>query len=94
MALVMRRTKLYARAFLLTSYLAHQKDRDCIFNFASSRSEWPMTGFISVAVTSLNSIAQLAVVFKCKPPKRNSSLIEFNHINHMLGLLTFPKLDT
>ena len=46
-----------------------------ILNFASSRSEWPMTGFISIAVASLNSIAQLAVVFNCKPPKRNSSFI-------------------
>ena len=25
-----------------------------------------MTGLVSIAVTSLNSIAQLAVVFKCK----------------------------
>ena len=51
------------------------------FNFASSRSEWPMTGFISIAVTSLNSIAQLAAVFKCKPPQRNSSLAGFNHMH-------------
>ena len=49
------------------------------FNFASSRSEWPMTGFVSIAVTSLNSIAQLAVVFKCKLLQRNSSLAGFNH---------------
>ena len=53
------------------------------FNFASSQSEWPMTGFISVAVTSLNSIAQLAVVFKCKPPQRNSSLAGFNHTSYV-----------
>ena len=35
------------------------------------------TGFISIAVTSLNSIAQLAVVFKCKPAKRTFVLSYF-----------------
>ena len=36
-----------------------------------------MTGFISIAVTSLNSIAQLEVVFKCKPAKRTFVLSYF-----------------
>ena len=34
-----------------------------------------MTGFISIAVTSLNSIAQLAVVFNCKPAKHTFVLL-------------------
>ena len=40
-----------------------------------------MTGFTSIAVDSLNSIAQLAVVLKCKPEQRNSPLYEFNHMH-------------
>ena len=75
MATVMCRTKFYARAFLLTSY--RTEPTNGIMNFASSRSEWPMIGFISIAVTSLNSIAQLVVVFKCKPAKRTFVLSYF-----------------
>ena len=58
MALGMYRTKFYARAFLLKSYRAYQRYS---FNFAGSRSEWPIVGFVSIAVTSMNIIAQLAV---------------------------------
>ena len=36
-----------------------------------------MTGFISIVVTSLNSIAQLAVVFKMQPAKRTFVLSYF-----------------
>jgi len=35
-----------------------------------------MAGFTSIAVDSLNSIAQLAAVLKCKPEERNFLLNE------------------
>ena len=57
-------------------------------NFASSRREWPMTGFISIAVTSLNRIAQLAVVFKCKPAKRTFALSFFWLPQYYVGPLS------
>ena len=66
MALGMCRTKFYARAFLLTSYRAHTNG---ILNFASSRSEWPMAGFISIAVTSLNSGLRRRAVKTCQRPE-------------------------
>ena len=65
------------RAFLLNAY--NTEPTNGIFNFASSRSEWPIVGFTSIAVGSLNSIAQRAVVLKCMAPQRNLSLIELNH---------------
>ena len=59
-----------------------------------------MVGFTSIAVDSLNSIAQLAAVLKCKPEQRNSPLYEFNHmhmhrtiaVNHRIRIRTNDQL--
>ena len=74
MATVMCRTKFYARAFLPTSYRVQRYFELCKL---AKRVANDRLHQLSIAVTSLNSIAQLAVVFKCKPAKRTFVLSYF-----------------